>query len=319
MLFEKNEKTKYEDNKIDNKYELYHDESIKDGYWHGMLLIPTHKKVEFYEVLQCYRKKIAYYNKFSFKDIKGPGQKFDLADAWLNVGIGFLRSGLNSEKYPVYSWNDNSLFSKFEVLPPEFLGAKFILFRVKGEHEDMTYFSDKVCNIETTMRMGLKGGLHYLGTDINPIFIEKIHLDGYEHYLRHADVSRIVDRIYGLRDYCSFAQRDKILDDRSSDPQKSDHQEIIDCEFLVLTDLLIGSFRVALSQEKNQWKKKLSEHAKLILKRLSDGRKRMSNSRWCGSFCLSECELVDNKWKFNNLELEIPIADSAQESFGWDG
>lgn len=317
MLFGIDEKSSFDGPSKDHHFKLYHDESIKYGYWHGMLLIPSNKRDKFYNVLKCYREKENYFHKISFKEINGPGQKFNLANEWLRVGIGFLRSKTNSFTYPVISWKDDSQYSKYVNLTSDMMGAKFILFRVKDEHKGMTYFSDKVCNIETTMRMGLKGGLHYLGSENKPIHIEKIHLDGFEHNRRHADMSRIVDRIFGLRNYCTFAKRDTILDDRSSNPTNPDHQEIVDCEFLALTDLLIGSFRVALSLEENKYKKKLSEHARLILERISQGRERMSNSRWSESFCLSECELVNNNWIFNDLELVIPTDVSQQESFDW--
>ncbi|HPL70373.1 MAG TPA: hypothetical protein PLR56_09330 [Brevefilum sp.] len=283
-------------------YEIYHDESIKDGYWHGMLLIPCEQKKSFYKLLQDERKKYQYDMKFSFKDIDSKGEKFYLADSWLCLAIGFLRSKLNKGKHIIGTRYEKKFGSYPYILSNNYLGAKFILFRVADNHQKMTYFKDKVCNIETTARMGLKGGLHFFGSEKNPIHIEKIHFDGHEHYLRDLDKDRIIKKINGLRSYCSFSEKD-LFDTRSSNPKNDGSQDRIDCEFLLLTDLLIGSFRVALTKEENMYKRKLGRHAELILERLTKGPKRMKNSRWANSFWLSQCELIQNNWVFEELSI----------------
>lgn len=308
LLFNSEELSRYEVCISDQSYTLYHDESNKDGYWHGMLLIPNNKRDLFFDILQSYRQMEGYFNKISFKDIKSTGEKYRLANDWLQVGVGYLRSQSNKQKYQVRNWNQpgspDHESKPYISLPINLMGAKFILFRVKDDHENMVYLNDKVCKVETTLRMGLAGGLHSLGSPDHPIHINNIHLDGYQQNNRHADVKRIIDRIYGLRDYCTFGPRESLIDDRSSDPKSENPQDYIDCEFLALTDLLIGSFRVALSQfEKNDHKRKLSNHAKCILERMTSGKPRMKQSRWANSFWLSECELIENQWVFNNIEL----------------
>lgn len=238
MLFPPDELSEFEICYKDTNYSLYHDESNKDGYWHGILLIPNSKKDQFFTILKSVRNKIGYFEKISFKDIDGSGLKFNLADNWLQMALGFLRSKPNRQKYHVHNWNDmvdeSDNYSPYISLDPGLMGAKFILFRVKDDHQKMTYFRDRVCKVETTMRMGIAGGIHFLGNPDNPIHIEKIYLDGYQQNNRHADVNRIVDRIYGLRDYCSFSPRENLIDDRSSNPKSGEHQELIDCELLML-------------------------------------------------------------------------------------
>lgn len=287
-------------------YEIYHDESKKDGYWHGMLLIPTEQKQPFYNLLRQQREYLNYFNHFSFKDIMGPGEKFQLADSWLSLGIGFLRSNINKNNYVVKTCRRIGNRSNLENLPNSYIGAKFILFRVADNHQGMTYFKDKVCNIETTARMGLKGGLHFLGNTNEPIHIEKIHFDGHEHYLRSLDENRIIKKIQGLRDYCSFSKKN-LIDQRSSNIKKENSQSEIDCEFLILTDLLIGAFRVALGSKGNKYMRTLARHAESILEKFLDGYARMQNSRWANSFFLSECYLELNQWLFNELALNRTI------------
>ena len=295
-------------------FEIYHDESKRDGYWHGMLLVPCEQKEAFFCKLQEERNKIGYDNQFSFKEISSKGDKFRLAKAWLSLAVGFLRSDVNHEPYPVDSWSKDLKAPCPYILPYTLMGAKFILFRVNDNHENMTYFEDKVCNIETTARMGLKGGLHFLGSNDHPIHINRIHFDGHEHYLRDLDCNRIVDRLkIGLREYCSFSPNYGLLDTRSSKLHNFDHQEFIDCEFLLLTDLLIGSFRQALTHGGNKHTKKLTESAEQILTRHLEGAGRMLNSRWSNSFWLSQCRLENNAWIFEPLQLTRADKNSAIE------
>ncbi|MEN6290692.1 MAG: hypothetical protein ABFD07_01575, partial [Methanobacterium sp.] len=133
-------------------FEIYHDESKLDGYWHGMFLVPCEQKEAFFNILQEERRKINYQNHFSFKEIYRQGEKFKLANSWLSLAIGFLRSKVNHEVYQVYSWSKKEKAPCPYILPYTLMGAKFILFRVADNHENMTYFQDKVCNIETTAR-----------------------------------------------------------------------------------------------------------------------------------------------------------------------
>lgn len=288
-------------------YEIYHDESNVDGYWHGMLLIPSEQKQIFFEMFREERKKINYFNRFSFKEIDSKGEKYKLADAWLSLAIGFLRSRINKEKYIVERWDEEGKRIQPSVLPGNYMGAKFILFRVVDDHANMAYLHEKTSKIETTLRIALKGGLHFFGSDEHPINIEKIHFDGHEHLLRKIDKKRVIDKIDCLRAYCSFDKRSDLIDDRSGNPEKPNCQDLIDCEFLILVDLLIGAFRIALGGKCNKHRYVLAKHPNAIISRMREGPKRMRNSRWSSSFCLSECYL-DTTWHFQ------PISDQKKVS-----
>ena len=129
-----------------------------------------------------------------------------------------------------------------------------------------------------------------------------MHFDGYEHYARHIDKSRIVGRLHGLRKYCSISERDDLIDDRSSDHRKINAQDYDDCQLLQLTDLLIGSFRTVLGEKTRDIHSKLAYPIKQMVVRYRKGYARMRNSRWFDSFCMSQCHLDDGSWKFETIE-----------------
>ena len=132
---------------------------------------------------------------------------------------------------------------KHYVQSRQTIGCKFILFREKDDHAKMIGHPDYGSKVETTFRMGVKGGMHFLGSDENPINIVRMHFDGHRHYHRYVDRDRIVGRLHGLRGYCSIADSDDVIDDRSSDHSRAGCQEYDDCQLLQLADLMVGCFR----------------------------------------------------------------------------
>ena len=55
-------------------YELYHDESLEGGYWHGILFVPVWKKQEYIELLADARRNFKYGNKLGIKNVKQRGR-----------------------------------------------------------------------------------------------------------------------------------------------------------------------------------------------------------------------------------------------------
>jgi hypothetical protein len=283
-------------------FELYHDESMENGYWHGMLLVPTSQKGKLIEYLDNARNFNKYHAPIGIKRIKKKNRVYLTADAWIQIAVGFLRSNSKGKKYPLFLGKSQKGKKIYEHLPNSCVGVKFILFREVDAHRKMGFYTDHASKIETTFRMGLKGGLHFLGSPNLLIEIEKMHFDGHEHYARHLDKSRIVGRLLGLRSYCSIRESNEIIDDRSSDHRKLDSQSYEDCQLLQLTDLLVGGFRTLLGEKTRDIHLELSRPIKQIIVRQKEGYARMSNSRWFGSFCASQCYLGDGQWKFESIE-----------------
>jgi hypothetical protein len=285
------------------EYELYHDESKKDGYWHGMLLIPIQSKCRLVELLEISRNNIGYKRPFSMKDITSKtGKKYQLAESWIQIASASLISRL---KKPGFSYwlgefdkeTKNRIYLKMEKK----IGAKFILFCERDCLKNMEGYPDHASKVETTFRMRLKGGLHYLGSEKEPIMIIKLHFDGHEHYKRRVDKNRIIERMTGMRNYCSFGNLNNIIDDRTSNHDNKDAQSYDDCQLLQLTDIIIGGFRNALSAKVTKERRMLSKPFEELIQRYLLGYVRMRNSRWLNAFCLSECYLESGKWIFGTL------------------
>lgn len=282
-------------------YELYHDESLEGGYWHGMLLVPAGGKRSIFDLLMTARKNAHYSYKLSIKRVERRGFIYDCASAWAQIGIVCLRSSLDGVNEYIFLGERKKGKMQYELV--DLHGLKFILFRERDSHKELDGYSDYGSKVETTFRFGLKGGLHFLGSDENPINITKIHFDGHEHYRRHVDRDRILNRIYGLRDYCHISTRHDLIDDGRSDHNDLEGQEYADCQFLQLTDILIGCFRTALGYKTRNIHVQLALPVKRrLLDEYNKGYARMKNSRWFGSFVLSQCYLENGNWKFEPVE-----------------
>jgi hypothetical protein len=280
-------------------YELYHDESKVDGFWHGILLVPADNKLRLVKFLINARNNSDYSKPLAIKRLRGKGSKYYCARAWISIGVAAMASQLGNETISYYTGlRGDQAISRF----PGIIGSKFILFHDKDNLSKMSDLLDYGGKVETTFRMGLKGGMHFLGSELEPIRIIKMHFDGYEHYRRHIDRDRIINRLNGLRSYCDIDGKDDLIDERTSNHEKECSQSYDDCQLLQLTDVLIGSFRTVLDKPTQDVHINLSAPVKSIIDRYRKGYARMQNSRWKNSFCMSQSCLNElNGWQFNNF------------------
>lgn len=282
-------------------YELYHDESKESGYWHGILLVPVIKKHILLDLLSQARQNTNYTDLLSIKKVKTFKRIYDCADSWVQIGVAALMSRTKRQPYPIFVGKRDrrqKQYSRFE----DVIGAKFILFSERDNLEQMTSHADYGSKVETTFRMGLKGGVHLLGAPTETVDIVRMHFDGYEHYARHLDRGRIVGRLTGLRDYCSISSNSDLIDDRTGNHKKDNCQEYDDCQILQLTDLLVGCFRTVLGATTRDIHGKLAQPVKSIIDRYQQGYARMQNSRWQNGFCMSQCYLATGSWRFEAIE-----------------
>jgi hypothetical protein len=289
-------------------YELYHDESKENGYWHGILLVPVATKSSFLNCLKYIREQVGYEDPISLKNVKTENRIFGCAEAWVQFAVGAMIGTHKKIPYPILfkkELNGKLGYCSYDDVVGFLIGAKYILFRERDNLKRMSDMLDYGGKVETTARMGIKGGINFLGSEEAPINVVKIHFDGYEHYGRTLDENRIFQRMDGLKKYCTFDQDIKyIIDERTSDHKKEHSQPYEDCQFLQLTDLLVGSFRVALGYRTNSkgLHEKIAEPVKYLIDKYNKGYARMQNSRWKNSFCMSECYLDNGQWVFQNIE-----------------
>lgn len=289
-------------------FEIYHDESKANGYWHGMLLVPTVTKENLLHLLAKARNTTNYRGQISFKNIRGSGNCYECQRIWVQLALLGLRSRLGRSP-GIVDWGKlNPYETRFENID-KVIGLKFILFREIDNLTKMSNLLDFGGKVETTFRMGIKGGLHYLGSESNPINITKIHFDGHEHYRRRINHERLINRLYDLRSYVTISESNDLIDDRSSKANTEDSQLPEDCEFLQLTDLIIGSFRSGLIGQANIFKNQISYPIISLLERYTKGYARMRNSRWANSLCISQCYLSSGKWHFETIDIEEKISN----------
>lgn len=292
-------------------YDLYHDESMVAGYWHGMLLVPESTKTLLLNELESVRTNLKHSAMINLKGVnKESGKPFRAVESWMAIGACALIQKMKS---------DGSIFSTAKIiydptgkrtfeykLLPSRIGAKFILFHVRDGHSTLSDILDYGAKVETTLRMGLKGGIHILGNSEEAIQIRSFHFDGHEHYGRHIDISRIVDRITNLRDYCSFANP-LIIGDGTSDHRQPDSQSYEDCQLLQLTDLLVGGFRTILGECTNKVQMKVCYPISKMLDSWQRGYAGMKHSRWFRGFCVSQCYLENGVWQFEDIEMKKDV------------
>lgn len=300
-------------NNIDYQdYEIYHDESICNGYWHGILFVPVSIKDLLLSYLTQSRKNLKFYSKIRFSEIHRYGPKYLLAKSWLSIGACFLRSITKEIPYPIYLGQKLGRSFCYDCAADKCLGLKFILFRDRDEFSNMLFYKDSLSKVETSFRIGLKGGLHYLFSEDNAIKVVKLHFDGHEHHKRHIDRERVIGRIYGLRDYCVISNNDDLIDDGSSNYGYPKAQNNGDCQLLQLTDLLIGAFRHALGfhvSVENRFQLDLSNIVRPLIQKYSKGLARMKNSRWFHSYCLSQSYIENDSWHFETVDELIKVKE----------
>jgi len=289
-------------------YELYHDESKVEGYWHAILLVPVAKKRLLLDFLSEARQNTNYSEPIGIKRVRRYGRIYDCADAWVQICVAGLRSRSKLEPYPIFvgTTKGRKQYALFEPV----IGAKLILFIYRDHLERMTGHVDYGSKVETTFRMGLKGGLHVLGNQPEGIHVVRMHFDGHAHYRRHLERGRIIARLGGLREYCSISPAHDVIDDRSGNHKKTACQDYDDCQILQLTDLVLGCFRTALSPiaRTKEVHRKLAQPAQFVVDRYQEGPARMRNSRWRDSFCMSQCYLESGAWRFVGIDCTKPRA-----------
>lgn len=278
-------------------FSLYHDESKLSGYWHGMLLVPNETKDQLVSVLDEVRKNLNHHSEIGLKKVNREGNKvYELARSWIHIGCGSLRSRTKNVPYPVFMGKNQKGRRVIEEskLP---IGCKLIILRDLSEHSELGHFSDHPSKIETFIRVGLKGGLHLIGSESHPIHINRLHFDGHQHYGRNISHERIINRMEGLRNYCSVSGA---IDDRQSNHEKDHSQSYEDCQLLQLTDLLVGSFRSCVTRTR-ECHEELIKIPKDLIESFNKGSARMRNSRWKDSLSFSECKLSSTGWTFSPI------------------
>lgn len=166
-------------------YDLYHDESKQSGYWHGMLLVAQRSRHLLLEHLALVRSNTGYKDPIELKGLNKPsGPKYRTIRAWMIIATAALIQNFKGNPCHIYTGDDgrSASFGRFTNL----VGDRFILPRIKDGHISMTGYRDDAARVETTFRVGFKGGVHlFANTSGDGLVVKSFHFDGYRPQSRH--------------------------------------------------------------------------------------------------------------------------------------
>jgi hypothetical protein len=304
-------------------FDIYHDESIEDAYWHGILLVPRSSRHALLDLLNQSREQNDYHHKLSFKDIPRSAKSNHAipltAKSWTTIGV----AALQQQKFGKYQPNVFVGMNPRKGKPAKYLGlekllkCKYAIFRERDKHRKMD--SDPLASIEITFKIALKGALHYLFDNVSPITIGNIYIDGDEHYRglygRTLDGRKILDKLRReAREYLIIPPDSQII------PHQSDHRKVADSldqqnsHLLQLCDILLGGIRFhAYCPDRKHIRYKISEPCKGLLMRDRSNFARMKQSRFFCGFSLSEAWLENNEWCFRQIEIKDTSGDANQQ------
>ncbi len=279
-------------------YEIWHDENKggdqENKYWHGIFFLPIDKKDELINALKKIRKE---YKTDENKDVKFAGvlknsktKNAQIVNNNLALFSHLLIIKEKEAKTDIFHRTNKDIYKK-QINPYLTLngifGCKFVLFFIPNNHKDFTkypmYYSERV---ETTFRMGFKGGVHLLFSKQNPINIQKFYFDGNEHHGGKINLERILKG--GFREYCSISDTCQIDD---SQMKKRDSDSKIIMSFV---DNIVGAWSAIL--EKKIDSGNILYPIKNIHDRLKNNKIILNpNGKWHKSISISKLEIKDEE------------------------
>ena len=114
-----------------NEYDVYHDECQIGGYWHGILFVPRHSRTRLVTLLAQVRTNTERTHPISLKNLENPsGRLCRCIACWIQIGVASLIQDFKGKAYSIPTGKEGR-WADFCRLT-QLIGAKFILFRVKG-------------------------------------------------------------------------------------------------------------------------------------------------------------------------------------------
>ena len=211
-------------------YDIYHDESKEEAYWHGFLFVPRDNRNYLLNLLNEARVNTGYFHQVHYQKIKSKTKcnnvKAIIIYSWTTIGVFSLQQQKLYIIPPfIYmgriSRKTEPIYKKLENL----IKCRFAVFKEKDKHKKMFFKDDNLRNIEITFKMALKGALHKLFSNNNPVTIGNIFIDGDEQYIgeygRNLNTTEIIRRLQlEKREYVDFLDTSEII------PQKSNHRKL---------------------------------------------------------------------------------------------
>lgn len=282
-----------------DEYEIYHDENKEGRIAHGYLLVPIRIKDRLLQEVEKIRKKYNYDSKLHYSGLSGKVE--NIKHKAVRDLLYIMHDAFRTKRYMRRIWGDQ---------PPR---CKFVLFIKKNINKmSSMYFASFNCisrneidirKIETLLRIGLKGGLHYLFDENNKIKITGFYTDGLSWH-RPFDKARICQRLFKQKK--NFIDFDHSL---SIDPIISNHKDerctdYNRAQLLQTCDCILGAFiNCIFGGRQDSFKTKVAHPIRIIMEK---HKKRKGNIKYSGhykSFTITQSSLVEGKWFYKPLEL----------------
>lgn len=293
------------------KYEIYHDESKEDGFWHVFLFVSVDFKAEVLGKLQKARKDFNG-NDLSFKSLRS-NASFEVAKHFLSIKNATLQQKVKGtiESFSCGKTEYCKIQKRRTLITSQFSSSpqwRIAVFRQENNHSDMGLHSDDLSKIETTFRMGVQGACHFLFEENSPLEIERIVLDKEDHYQiehnRNFDSQKILNKLNrNFRTYCSLTEQTQIS---GNNLDSDDHL------LLELADIFLGAFRFGFLHEngqlgtRDQKRLLLAQQIKPLIDRSNQGFARMQNSRFRNFGTFSSSKIGTNgDWNFSDISKEF--------------
>lgn len=284
---------------------IYHDASTGKPFAHGLLVIPSRSSSRLAEALLESRQRWNCKSKRHFADIGGGKftKKDRCIEEWIALGVEALR----------HKRQDRTIF-------PEAPCCKLLVIFLEtlGQMDRELYGGapkkeKELRKIETLLRIGLKGGLHYCYSDECGVRLEGFITDGMPWH-RSLDDRRVLDRLRGeARGYVEIPDRiyiESIVSDHN-DPKC---QDPVAANLLQLCDLLLGSTIQACARDARVGSKKeiVSRRVRDMLDKTKRG-SAFRNSGHYKSFAISVATVEGSAWTFQRMTTRERVSEFIQQ------
>jgi len=295
-------------------YDIYHDESKEEAYWHGFYFVPRINRNYLLSLLNGARANTGYDYQVHYQRIKSKTKctnpKAIIINSWTTIGVFSLQQQKLYKIPPfVYMGGIPRKIKPIYKQLEDLIKCRFAVFKEKDKHKKMFFKNDNLRNIEITFKMALKGALHKLFSNDDPVTVGNIFIDGDEQYIgeygRNLNTAKIIRKLQiEKREYVNFLDNSKIIPQRSNHLKLRSGQNAEDSNLLQLCDILIGGVRFhSYYPNINITKYRISELCKYLLEHDQDNIARMKESRYFNGFLLNEAWIEDDEWKFCQLNV----------------
>jgi len=297
-------------------YDIYHDESKEEAYWHGFYFVPRINRNYLLSLLNGARTNTGYDYQVHYQRIKSKTKctnpKAIIINSWTTIGVFSLQQQKLHKIPPfVYMGGIPRKIKPIYIQLEDLIKCRFAVFKEKDKHQKMFFKNDNLRNIEITFKMALKGALHKLFSNNDPVTVGNIFIDGDEQYIgeygRNLNTTKIIRKLQiEKREYVNFLDNSKIIPQRSNHLKLRSGQNAEDSNLLQLCDILIGGVRFhSYYPNINITKYRISELCKYLLEHDQDNIARMKESRYFNGFLLNEAWIENDEWKFCQLNVGI--------------